>query len=139
MTTRIRTSWPAAWITLAALLVAGAIALGLPAAAHAGTSCIPTKYTNVCAPQKVEQTQLAPLSHTGWVYLNLNYCAAQVCTAQYAISTAAWKWTGKAWATGSINGGWVYVAPFGAGFRWAFTAESGWVALSSGRFEIRAY
>ena len=140
MTARIRTSWQATWITLAALLVAGIIALGLPSAAHAGTSCIPTKYTNTCAPQKTQEPPLAPLSYTGWTYLNLNYCAPGLaCTLSYAISTSAWKWTGKAWANGSINGGWVYVAPFGGGYRWDYTAQSGWVALSTGRFEIRAY
>lgn len=139
MTARIRTSWQAAWISLVALLVVSAIALGLPSAAHAGAACLPTP-TQACAPQKEPAIQLAPLSHTGWVYLNLNYCApGYACTLAYVTSISAWKWTGKAWQTGSINGGWVYVAPFGGGYRWAYTAQSGWVALSNGRFEIRPF
>ncbi|MBC7462031.1 MAG: hypothetical protein H7287_11765 [Thermoleophilia bacterium] len=139
MTARIRTSWQAAWVTLAALLVASIITLGLPTAAHAGAACVPST-TQTCAPQKAPAIQLAPLGYSGWTYLNLNYCApGMACTLMYRADTPAWKWTGKAWATGSINGGWVYVAPFGGNFRWAYTTQSGWVALSTGRFEIRPF
>jgi hypothetical protein len=123
------------------LLVAIAIAIGAPASASAGDVgiCVVGVKSPCNAPQKT-QTQLADLNYTGWVYLNLNYCApGMVCAALYRSSTAAWKWTGKAWAAGSIKGGWVYVAPFGSGYRWVYTQESGWVAMYGNRFEIRAY
>ncbi|MCW2927441.1 MAG: hypothetical protein JWM86_1409 [Thermoleophilia bacterium] len=85
-------------------------------------------------------TRLAPTSHVGWVYLNLNYCGyAYACAAIHRFATPAWSWNGSAWTRSSIRGGWVYVSPYTGSWRWAWTQESGWVALDSGRFEIRAY
>jgi hypothetical protein len=131
-----RTNWRAALVILATLIAAATLAFAAPQAAHAGQYCIPSK-TGACAPQKVEQ-RLAAVDYTGWTYLNLNYCApGSACTQAFAVSTAAWKWTGKAWQHSSIKGGWVYVAPYSALFRWAYTPESGWVAIAGSRFEIR--
>jgi hypothetical protein len=131
-----RTGWRAGALALITLVAAAMIAIGLPQAAHAGSPiCIPSKY-GPCAPQKVEQ-QLAPLSYTGWTRLNLNYCAPGLaCAAIYAMSTHAFKWTGKGWADTQLPGGYVYVAPFGGAFRWAYTAQTGWVAIAGERFEL---
>ena len=135
-------NWQAARLGLMALVMAIAIAIGAPTSASAeGVSvCVVEPVANACGgPQKM-QPQLAGLGHTGWVYLNLNYCATgMVCAAIYRDSIAAWKWNNTGWTAGSIRGGWVYVAPFGSGYRWAWTQASGWVAISGYRFEIRAY
>lgn len=82
----------------------------------------------------------APVSYKGWVYLNLNYCAPNMlCAHIYRTSTSAWSWTGSSWRQSSIRGGWVYVYPYTGSWRWAWTQESGWVAISGHRFEIRGY
>ena len=76
----------------------------------------------------------------GWVYLNLNYCApGAMCAYIYRESTTAWHWTGTKWMQASLRGGWVYVYPYTGSWRWAWTQDSGWVAISGGRFELRSY
>lgn len=82
----------------------------------------------------------AGLRHTGWTYLNLNYCAPGMACAQvFRASMGAWRWTGTSWAQSSLNQGWVYVYPYTGSWRWAWTQESGWVAVTGGRFELRRY
>ena len=88
----------------------------------------------------IRPASLASTSHIGWVYLNLNYCAPKMmCTQMYRMSASAWSWSGTAWNKASINNGWVYVYPYTGEWRWAWTQESGWVAMNTGRFEIRSF
>lgn len=96
----------------------------------------------------------APLTHKGWTYLNLNYCApGMMCTAIYRESMGAWRWhTAKptcteaemtrdrgCWRSASLSQGWVYVYPYSGSWRWAWTQTTGWLAVSGGRFELRGY
>ncbi|MCW2960456.1 MAG: hypothetical protein JWM90_843 [Thermoleophilia bacterium] len=82
----------------------------------------------------------APLSHEGWAYLNLNYCApGMVCAAMYRMSTPAWSWSGRAWQQTSLNGNsWYYLYPYSGEWRWACDYTR-CVAVSGGRFELRPY
>lgn len=80
----------------------------------------------------------AGTNHVGWVYLNLNYCPpGAFCTKIHRVSTSAWSWNGSAWSSRQLRGGWVYVYPYTGEWRWAWTQESGWVAISGHRFERR--
>jgi hypothetical protein len=82
----------------------------------------------------------ARLGHVGWTYLNLNGCRlGRMCAAVFNDSTSAWRWTGAAWSRASISQGWVYVYPYTGEWRWAWTQRSGWVAMNTGRFELRPF
>lgn len=82
----------------------------------------------------------AGLQHVGWTYLNLNYCPPNaMCALRYRQSMNAWRWSGSSWSQTSLSGGWVYVYPYSGEWRWAWTQDSGWVAVSGGRFEVRPY
>ncbi len=82
-------------------------------------------------------TRLAGLRYVGWTRLNLNHCPhGMMCAAIYRDSMAAWSWTGTAWKPATLRQGWVYVYPYTGSWRWAWTQEGGWVAVTGGRFEI---
>ncbi len=86
------------------------------------------------------QPAVAGTNHIGWTYLNLNYCApGMACIALYRDSMSAWSWSGTAWRASSLRQGWVYVYPYTGSWRWAWTQDTGWVAVTGGRFELRNY
>jgi hypothetical protein len=122
------------WL-IVAMLAMTATAAAAPADASAVT-CLPSSnITNSCMGY-----QTAGVNHKGWVYLNLNYCPpGALCRMSYRESIDAWHWTGTRWTQSSVKGGWVYVYPYSGQWRWVWTQASGWVALDSGRFEIRPY
>jgi hypothetical protein len=130
------------WATVAALaLVASAAAL--PATSSAATAeaaiarCAGVPGARCVVPLR---PATAGLNHVGWTYLNLNYCApGMACIALYRDSMAAWSWSGSAWRATSIRQGWAYVYPYTGSWRWAWTQDTGWVAVSGGRFELRGY
>jgi hypothetical protein len=152
------------WITVA-MLTAIAAAVAAPAGASAATSsaiycplsgaAVGVSYCNGGCPIGVEtlaasRTQFAPcyptgyrlagVGYKGWTYLNLNYCAPRAaCVAMFRQSMSAWSWTNGAWKRAQLDGGWVYTYPYTGSWRWAWTQRSGWVAVNSGRFEIRPY
>lgn len=83
---------------------------------------------------------LVASSHVGWVYLDLNFCPSdRFCATIYRDRTAAWRWTGTTWQQTSIRGGSVYVYPYSKPWRWAWTQESGWVAVHDQRFVTGRY
>lgn len=120
--------------TVATIVVWGAAATLVPGAALAHEQCLPTKTGVACVAAKA-----APLSYTGWTFLELNpECPpGLLCTQQFAVSKAAWRWTGAAWVNANLAEGWTYVAPYSGQWRWAWTPTTGWVAVSGGRFELR--
>ena len=122
--------WSAFWLVILTLASTMALAGVAPSTASA------CDYGR--CPGYPVATPLAELSYTGWTYLELNDCTLS-CPLMNRTSVPAWKWTSTGWTYGSISGGWVYVAPLGSGYRWAWTQASGWVAISGYRFEIRAY
>jgi hypothetical protein len=140
---RVHLSWSRIILfTIAALTLALGISMGFaPGKASALAQACPAIYPRPAycdAPAK--EPALASVGYTGWTYLNLNYCApGRVCTLAYKISTPAWRWTGSEWRQTTLNGGWVYFYPYAAPWRWAWTQNSGWVAISGGRFELRSY
>jgi hypothetical protein len=130
-------------------ILAAALTCTLVAAAPAGATVIDRcdiGRTTVIAPDYCnhrplpEQFRTAGTSYKGWTYLNLNHCGSGLmCTQVYRMSMSAWSWTGSTWSRASLNNGWVYVYPYTGEWRWAWTQSSGWVAVNSGRFEIRPY
>lgn len=131
-----RRGWHAAWLTVAALSVALVVSIAAPTTASADIGGTAATRCLGCY-----QTLAAPLSYTGWTRLNLNYCApGTMCAAIYRVSTTAWRWNGiTGWSQTSLPGNQlVYVAPYSAPFRWAWTESTGWVAVSGGRFEYQS-
>lgn len=127
------------WAAIATMLVAAFATAAAPATAAATTAACPAIYPRP-AYCDVSHRTLARTSHVGWVYLNLNHCPpGMMCAALYRATTPAWSWTGSAWRQSSLRQGWVYVYPYTGAWRWAWTQQSGWVAISGGRFEIRQY
>lgn len=128
------------WWAILALAVAFTATATAPATASATTYSCPATYPRPAFCDGPVQTQVAGPSHIGWVYLNLNYCpSGMACAAVYRATMPAWSWTGSAWRGSSVAQGWVYVYPYTGGWRWVWTQRSGWVAVNSGRFEIRNY
>jgi hypothetical protein len=150
------------WITVAMLAtIAAAIAAPAGASAATGTICplsgsaVGVSYCgndcplgaqtlaaarNQYAPCRPIGYPVAGVGHIGWTFLNLNYCPpGAMCALNYRTSIPAWSWTNGAWKQASLNGGWVYTYPYTGSWRWAWTQQSGWVAVNSGRFEIRPY
>lgn len=129
-----RTWWALAIV--AAMIVSMAIAFPAVASAGAAGSGLPTKAVGSGAAAAEYRT--AATTHRGWVYLNLNYCApGRACAAIHAVSTTAYRWTGRSWSTVALPGGWVYVSPYTGQWRWAWTKQTGWLVVGTGRFELR--
>jgi hypothetical protein len=126
------------WLPIMVLAWTCSLATAAPAAAL--TTACPAIHPRPAWCDSQTQPALASPKHVGWVYLNLNYCPpGMMCALVYRQSTQAWHWTGSRWTQRSINGGWVYVYPYTGEWRWAWTQQSGWVAISGHRFEIRHY
>lgn len=129
------------WLPVVALAAATAVPLAMPTTALADglVAACPAIYPRPAyCDGGTAITRTAGTNHVGWVYLNLNYCApGAMCAKIYRISTNAWSWNGSAWSQGQLRGGWVYVYPYTGEWRWAWTQESGWVAISGHRFEFR--
>jgi hypothetical protein len=131
-----RRGWHAAWLALTLVIVSLAVAIAAPSQASAATCLTISRDGNVCGRAVIPSTPLASLGYTGWTRLNLNYCASgRICAALYRTTTLAWSWTGTQWVQASLRGGYVYVAPYSGQWRWAWTQDTGWVAISGGRFE----
>ena len=125
------------WATVA-LLALTASAMALPASSGATVRCGSDTTPGDLVCDATPAT--AGTSHVGWTYLNLNYCApGMACIALYRDSTSAWSWSGTAWRPSSLRQGWVYVYPYTGSWRWAWTQDTGWVAVYGGRFEIRNF
>lgn len=129
------------WWAVLALAVACTATAAAPATANAVAPACPAIYPRPAyCDGPIDATRLAGTNHVGWVYLNLNYCPpGYACALSYQVNTSAWRWSGSAWSRASLAGGWVYVYPYTGSWRWAWTQQSGWVAVSGERFEIRHY
>ena len=135
----------AIWLAMALALV---LTLGLAQAdgafAHTsgglGTAC-PAIYPVPEYCQHPEpQVQLAPVSYTGWVYLNLNYCPpGALCAAVYRSAMQGWRWdyAARTWRSVQVPGGRVYVGPYSGNWRWVCTGPGACSVVSGGRFELR--
>lgn len=55
------------------------------------------------------------------------------CVAMLPPPVATWRWTGSGWIRGGAlhPGDKAYFAPYAAGWRWAWTQRTGWVALDT--------
>ena len=129
------------WLPVVAVATASAVSLAMPTSAPAAglVAACPAIYPRPAyCDGGAAESRTAGTGHVGWVYLNLHDCApGMFCTKIYRVSTAAWSWNGSAWSQRQLRGGWVYVYPYSGAWRWAWTQESGWVAISGQRFEIR--
>lgn len=129
-----------AMLTLAVAAVSMMVAPSTASADIAYTACPAIYPRPAYCDGPVTSIPLAGVSHIGWVYLNLNYCPpGAMCALMYRQSMSAWSWSGTAWKQSSLSQGWVYVYPYTGAWRWAWTQSGGWVAVNSGRFEIRSY
>ena len=62
------------------------------------------------------------------------------CLAVMPAPVSAWRWTGGGWMATSIDiGRSAYLAPYAAGWRWAWTKETGWVAIEQKHAAFRWY
>jgi hypothetical protein len=127
------------WLTVAMLAAAATTALaGAPASASAAD--VINCFRAPCDIARPAEYRTAGVSYKGWTYLNLNHCPqGALCRMAFRESMSAWSWTGSKWVGATLKGGWVYVYPYTGNWRWAWTQKSGWVAVDSGRFEIRPY
>jgi len=129
--------WVIAAVLLASIITALATTAAAPASADAAVAC-PAIYPRPAYCDGNDGPALAGVNYTGWVYLELNHCPrGVVCRMYYRESAGAWSWTGNRWVQSSIKGGWVYVSPYTGTWRWAWTRQSGWVAITGERFEKR--
>lgn len=125
-------------VALVAALTATAAAAPTTASARAINACPAIYPRPAYCDGGAQQFATAGLRHVGWTYLNLNYCApGYACAMIYRISTPAWRWNGRSWVSAQLPGGWVYVYPYTGNWRWAWTQQTGWLAVSGGRFELR--
>jgi hypothetical protein len=69
-------------------------------------------------------------SFTGWVKKPLD---SNVCNRGGGCRgfTTGYRWTGATWVATTLPSGWVYVTPYASGWRWAYTAQAGWLAIST--------
>ena len=127
------------WWAILAIAIAGTATAAAPATAEATVRyACPAIYPRPAyCDEQANAPRLAAANHVGWVYLNLNYCPpGYACAAIYHSSTPAWRWSGTAWSRASLAGGWVYVYPYTGSWRWAWTQQTGWVAVNTGNFRI---
>lgn len=96
------------------------------------TTCIPTS------------TRLAPLHYRGWVNLVFPQPTGTGCYTDAAGYTAcggpvleqltAWRWSGRAWSRTVIGPGEYYAWPYTGQWRWVWSADTGWLAVTGGTF-----
>lgn len=127
MTRRLATRW----LPIAVIAIVSSLATAGSAHALSPVHCGANSTIVACQPQT------APLTHEGWVTLNLNYCPPRVmCRMMYRTHADAWRWTGRGWVAAKIKGGRVYVAPYTGQWRWVYSYETGWLAITGNRFEL---
>lgn len=129
------------WMLLAAALaVAFAASSMAPPAASAATSAAiacPAIYPAPAWCSGQTEPKLAGTDYIGWAYLNLNYCPPNMaCAAVSRESMPAWRWTASGWVRASLAQGRVYLYPYSGYWRWAWTSQTGWLAVYGGRFEL---
>lgn len=68
--------------------------------------------------------------HVGWVRLTtpITACSRGGSCRTYA---TGYRWTGLGWQSILVPNGPLYVTPYASGWRWAYNASIGWVALST--------
>lgn len=65
---------------------------------------------------------------------------AYACIALAPAPVVAWRWTGSSWAKSGLDiGTAAYFAPYATGWRWAWTQETGWVAIEQRHAAFRWY
>ena len=138
------------WLTVA-MLASLAAAAAAPTTASAtvcygATTCGPDgqfqcqagtepRYLGTAGTQCVRVSP-APLGHQGWAWYEAPMCIA---LAGVDCTPVAWSWTRRGWQRGiAPNTGWVYLYPYTGTWRWAWTRNTGWVAMSGARFELFA-
>jgi hypothetical protein len=136
------------WFSLLVLIPLCAVVVA-PSQASASTNSTTQaqvcqmSYPTVChdGGPPAKQVALAGRNYTGWAYLELNHCPAQMaCAAIYRGDTPSFRWNvGKVmgWSPSTIAGGWVYVYPFSGDWRWLYNASTGWHAVHNPRLELR--
>jgi hypothetical protein len=71
--------------------------------------------------------------YKGWAYVNASGCRPQApCPRIRYHETTAWHWTGYQWNARRLNDDTlIYAWPYAQGWHWAWTNETGWLALPS--------
>lgn len=68
-------------------------------------------------------------NYQGWAYVRHHCQGAMACTADYQ-TRDAWRWNGSSWTSSGIGEGTrVYAWPYAAGWHWAWTQTTGWLAM----------
>lgn len=121
------------WLPIAIVVALASLAWTSTASATART--MPCNSWN-CGPT----TAPVPLSYTGWVYLKLPKCPVGAhCFIADRTHADGWRWTGYAWTRAQVREGSVYVTPYTGQWRWVYTYESGWVAVTGHTFTYGRY
>ncbi len=119
-------------------IIIGATALALSVAPVASATpavniCELNPYAESCRPHPAPQKYPIQFYYMGWAKVDANYCAPGfVCAEMFRTSVVAWIWEGSQWRQSSLpHGTRVYAWPFGWGYHWAWTQQTGWVAVET--------
>jgi hypothetical protein len=120
-------SWAGAACAFAVLAIAmPTTALAHDGEDHSGTGTVATS-----------QLRSSPVSrtYTGWAWVNGLNCDRPSCAnTTNGIPLGVWRWTNSGWVAGRVwHGQQVYTAPYAAGWRWIWTAATGWAAIDERR------
>ena len=120
---------------LRALLLATAAAASIAISAVQATTASAADFVGTAFPVACAVTDsrslpcqsAVPATYKGWAHV------ANGCGISYENGyRIAWRWTGSTWARAYVwNGAQVYVWPYGGGWSWIWTQQTGWLALQS--------
>jgi hypothetical protein len=70
-------------------------------------------------------------NYRGWGRVEANYCPPNAaCLAVYYPTAEAYRWNGYRWIqTSRRDNAQVYIWPYGAGWSWTWTQQTGWLAM----------
>lgn len=114
----------------------------MPCFIEAGTSTCPGPVTT----RQVDLYASDLPNYKGWATIRSNMGFGTVCSSTQpdcvsttsAYPVTAWKWTANGWAKRSLaDGTRVYAWPYGAGWEWAWTSATGWLAVKANAVYIR--
>ena len=124
MTSNIHTNWRRIWRTCLAAAICAAVALALAGSALAGGMITAGGGGGGYGSSTSSQQAPVAADYQGWATV------AQCGTCQWYAS--AWRWSHGSWSyTWLSRGSTVYAYPYGSGFTWVWTRDTGWLAVQS--------
>lgn len=100
------------------------------------TAFAPSHAAGATAPATA--TSNVPLNYVGWVYLVDGWDCNNGRPTMIGCgptTAAAWRWSGTSWSqAGLFRGQYVYVHPYSGAWRWVWTQQTGWLAMSGETF-----